>query len=69
MFRIGDIEETVYGTIWVICLANNLISGFKETSTAYHMCRQCMATALEATSKVSTHNVPFEYQNKSMIHI
>ena len=33
--------------------ANNLLGGFKETTSAHHMCRQCMATHSQATSKVT----------------
>ena len=55
-FTINGCPELYYGTISTICadnLGQSVFAGFKEGSTAYRGCRQCMAKKKELKSVVS----------------
>ena len=48
--------KQIFGTVAIISadnLASNACGGFKEGSTAYRFCRQCLATMQETKSVVS----------------
>ena len=54
-FLIDDQPHTLYGTIATISADNPAscaLGGFKETTAATRMCRQCMATHTDASEKV-----------------
>lgn len=55
-FTVNGKDRTLFGTIAAIA-ADNLgslaLGGFKESCTAYKMCRYCMATKETATTKVT----------------
>ena len=56
IFKVGDSEKLVYGTICVVSAdnpASNLLGGFKESAAANKLCRQCKTTADQAKSRVS----------------
>lgn len=55
-FTINGCPKLYYGTISTICadnLGQSVFAGFKEGSTAYRGCRQCMAKKKEIKSVVS----------------
>jgi hypothetical protein len=59
VFKVKGERRTMFGTVCTV-LADNLgsqaLGGFKESCSAYRMCRQCMATHDTATAKVPTDN-------------
>ncbi len=55
-FETDGNSEVVYGAM--VCVsadnpASNLLGGFKESSSAYRPCRQCLATRVDSKTKVS----------------
>ena len=55
-FLIDGQSRTIFGTIATISADNPAscaLGGFKESTSAYRMCKQCMATRTDAAEKVS----------------
>jgi len=55
-FTINGQPKVLFGTIAVISadnLGSLLLGGFKESCSAYRMCRHCLCTKDESTIKVS----------------
>lgn len=55
-FNVSGSDRIFYGTIAVISAdnpASSLLGGFKESASAYRLCRQCMGTKDEIRMKVS----------------
>lgn len=51
----NECHKTLFGTVTVLSADNPAscaVGGFKESTAAYRMCRQCMATHDEASTKV-----------------
>lgn len=54
---VNGLERTYCGTIAVVSAdnpASNCLGGFKESSTAFRPCRQCMVTSDELRSEVTS---------------
>ena len=54
-FCINGRQKVIYGTLAVVSadnLGSLLVGGFKESCTAFRMCRYCMATKEESNTQV-----------------
>ena len=61
-FCINGRQKIIYGTLAVVSadnLGSLLLGGFKESCTAFRMCRYCMATKEESNTQVCCigHNI------------
>ena len=55
VFEVKGVPQVFYGTIAVVSAdnpASNCLGGFKESTSAHHYCRQCMASSEEARLQV-----------------
>lgn len=62
MFEVHGRKRTMFGTVAAISadnLGSLLLGGFKESCTAYKMCRHCTATQQTAKTKVEFLNACF----------
>lgn len=54
-FNIDGVQRNFHGAVTIVSAdnpANSLLSGFKQSASAFRLCRHCMGTEADIQSKV-----------------